>query len=83
MAAAKEERGFSALNALGLGDSAEIGKRGLDLLLNPKWATYLVPFLLVVETVLCSLIIRTVGCTSKAIVYNHSEQEKLTTSNRY
>lgn len=59
----KPERQYSALNALGLGNSEEIGKKGLDFLQNPRWSYYLAPFLTVVDIVLCSLIIRTVDCT--------------------
>lgn len=60
----KPERQYSALNALGLGNSEEIGKTVLDWLRNPRYSYYLAPFLMVVDTVLCSLIIRTVECTS-------------------
>lgn len=53
----------SAFEILGMGgDMGSIGRRGLDLLMNPVHTRWLAPLLLVVDAVLCALIIKTVPC---------------------
>jgi hypothetical protein len=62
---------IGALSLLGFANKEELGKKGLDYLMNPKWSIYVSWFLLVVDAVLCALILRTVNC-----MWRREEEER-------
>ena len=62
MPPAQDKSLFKAFGALGMGDMEELGKYGLDVMMNPAHTKWVAPALLVIDAVLCALIIRTVDC---------------------